>query len=206
MYYFIEANRFPVIKKLEQNYISKLQTYNRKILIAAVNGKNQSHLEFVKKTFIEKAQKIKTDLVNVFIEFEDDKRLFEYFKIYDSAIPRIIIFDFENSRHFVDINVYDNEENQKRNLENLLKDYLSGNIRLSSGNFIEDILLKLGFDTNPYTMSLIFIGLIIFLVLIVVMIVYFCDSNEPEAKVESQVNDKKENLENKKKEEAKKKD
>ena len=129
----------------------------------------------------------------MFIDYEDDKQLFEYFKIYDVSSPKIIIFNFNLSRYFVDDQVYDTEENQRKHIEALLIKIKNDEIHMVSGNFFEDFLIRLGVEINPTNMSIFFFGVVVILVLLVVSLIYCCDTGEvPEAPevTEKEIEDK----------------
>ena len=174
---FINDNRFPLLSKLTPGYIRKLQQKQRKLLVAAVNSKNQTHLKFLKEVFLESVKKTKSGVVNVFIDFDEDKGLFEYFKITDITVPKIVIFDFATSRYHVDKQLFDTITQQKKALQILITKIKNGSVEMISGNFFEDLLMRLGIEVNPTTISVLFIGVVVVLVLLVIGFVYFCDGS-----------------------------
>jgi len=159
--------------------MSKLQSENRTVIIGAINSEDKMHLKFLNDVFLVNAKKWRmSGIIFVNLDFEEDKTLLNYFKISEKINPKIIAYNFMNKRFYVDQQDYITENNQKENLNLLLDQISNRSLIWTSGNYFEDILIKLGFEINNTTLLIAFCVIVGILMLVVILAINCCDTEE----------------------------
>jgi len=148
------------------------------LVIAAIDSKSHSNLNFLNSTF----KKIALGNRNyVFSNLSEN--------------PVVIIYNFSNRRFFVDSFVYASDEQENaHNLISIIEKLNKGELRLSAGNWIEDLLESLGIKLNHTTVIALVIGSFAICLIFFIIILFYCGDKTEET--DTQQNDKLENKEN----------
>lgn len=185
---FIKENKYPLLKKLNSIYLQNLSLDKRKVLISAINSKNVTHLKFLKEVVFKNLQifnnnnTLLNNFVSVFIDFDDDKKLFEFFKLNDLSSPQVILFDFASYSYFLDPQSYNNEENQQKSFINLLNKIKNNEIELNYGNFLDNFFNSLGLTLSPTILSISLIGFVFVFICLVIVVIFLCDGKATNVK------------------------
>lgn len=180
---FLENNKYPLIRKLDSFYIKRLQKEEKTLIMVAISVENSVHTGFVEGVFADLSVKNRIYAFS-FIDVDQDAYLVSYFKINIQDLPKIIIYDFKDKKFFVDNaedkNVYSTEDAAEKHISNLIKEMENGKLRWSTGNFLEDILLKFGIKLDQTTTAYILGGCFVLIVLILVIVIFFCGEKNEE--------------------------
>jgi hypothetical protein len=157
--------------------------------MAAVSIKNSVHMYFLENVLAEisvQNRKKNGNYVFAFIDIDLDSYLINYFKIDLDKLPKIIFYDFEDKRYFVDdtqdATTYESEESAMKHLNALIeKAENPGALAWTTGNFFEDLLAKLGIRLNQSGIIFLVGGLFAVLAISFLIMVFYCgDKNEEE--------------------------
>ena len=156
--------------------------------MSAVSIKNSVHMYFVESILANisvQNRKQKGNFVFAYIDIDLDSYLIKYFKIDTGKLPRIIIYDFEDKRYYVD-NIIDettaqNEEVMTNHLNDLVQKCEQPNaLSWTTGNFFEDILAKLGIRLNQTGIIYIVGGLFLTFAIFFLIVVFYCGDKHDE--------------------------
>jgi hypothetical protein len=156
--------------------------------MTAVSIKNSVHMYFIENILSEisvENRKKKGDYVFAYIDTDLDSYLINYFKIDLKKLPRVIIYDFEDKKYYVDLEdnaTYENEQSALKYLRELIeKANTPGVLTWTTGNFFEDLLAKFGIRLNQSGIIYIVGGLFAIFAVIFLIVVFYCgDKNEEE--------------------------
>lgn len=156
--------------------------------MAAVSIKNSIHMYFIENILAEVSvenRKNKSNYVFAYVDSELDSYLINYFKIDSNKLPRIIIYNFEEKKYYVDVeetSTYENEQTALEYLRHLIKKAETHDaLSWTTGNFFEDILAKFGIRLNQSSIMYFVGGLFAILALFFFIVMFYCgDKNEEE--------------------------
>lgn len=198
---FVELNKFPILKKLDQNYLTKIQREKKIMIIAAINRSDNQHISFLNNYFHYQALENRENLIFSYLDFKEDKYFFNFFNIdlskfsnenknsieYEIDLkPIIIIYNFKINKFYVDPNSFSDEKNYLRISDNkqlkaLIENIEKNNIRWTSGYLLEDIFTDiLGSDVSREKLLMIYSG--IFFVILGVIVIFVCSCFEEKGK------------------------
>jgi len=157
--------------------------------MSAVSIKNSVHMYFLENVLAAisvQNRKKEAKYVFAFIDVDLDSYLINYFKIDLNNLPKIIIYDFEDKRYYVDETqdkaTYASEESSMKHLAELIeKAETPGALAWTTGNFFEDLLAKLGIRLNQSGIIYLVGGLFAILAISFLIMIFYCgDKNEEE--------------------------
>lgn len=167
---FIDENKYPIMKRLDENYLSRVKRDKRILFIAAIFTKEITHIHFL-KTFLHNVAFVKRKYVFSFLDANEDQNILRFFNLNSKDIPKIVIYDFSIGKYFIDNFSYLNDEDSMTKLNNLIGNIENGNIRWTSGYLLEDFLETMGIKISRNILLVIFLFVVtlIFIVLGIVL-------------------------------------
>jgi hypothetical protein len=176
------------------NFIRRLQSEMKTLVIAAIDSKSHSNLNFLNSTF-KKIALGNRNYVFSNLDYDEDNDILSHLRVSKSENPVVIIYNFSNRRFFVDSFVYASDEQENaHNLISIIEKLNKGELRLSAGNWIEDLLESLGIKLNHTTVIALVIGSFAICLIFFIIILFYCGDKTEET--DTQQNDKLENKEN----------
>jgi hypothetical protein len=174
---FIEENKYPLISKLDSSNIKRLQNDQKTMIMTAINQKNSIHMNLVESLIPQISAKHR-ELVFTYIDSEKDSHLVAYFKINTNNLPQTIIYNFQEKFYHVDTSesseVLKSEESYKNHLETLISKMQSNNLAWSTGNWLEDLLLKFGIKFTGRAIMWIYGGCFALIVVFMMIVIFYC--------------------------------
>ncbi len=171
---FIEENKFPIIRKLDNQYLDKIEKTRSIVVIAAINKKNVEHVGFLENYFYDIAIK-RRDYIFTYLDIVEDKYLLQFFRLGNINGIRIILYNFGKGKYCIDLN-------DSPDLESM--EYLINNIdqlKWTTGYFIEDMLNSFGIELNRNILLTAFFAVICFIA--ICCFICFCQIANWERKV-----------------------
>ena len=175
---FIETNKFPVLKRIDENYHNKINKEKKIMVIAGIDRKDNRHISFLNNIFHHIAIDNREDFVFTYLDYEEDKYFFRFFNINQSKIktedilfPTLLIYNFEINKYFVDYESLNEETNylktnDKSQIQNILDKINEGKIKWTSGFYLEDAITDwLGGNLRKEVLYVIYSG-ILFVIII----------------------------------------
>ena len=190
---FIESNKFPLIKRLNTEYIRKIQQDKKTLIIALIDHKSEIHMRFLHNTFQTIAIENR-NYVFSYLDFNEDKELTANLKVSKIDKPKIVVYNFEMKKLFFDDFEYVGENENMMHLKELMVKLKNGDIQFSSGSWFDDFFDFLGFKINQKNLT-IFCAFFFIIVILIFLIFNFTSDNEGDRKkkVEKLIDTKKEN-------------
>jgi hypothetical protein len=156
--------------------------------MAAVSIKNSVHMYFVENILAKisvQNRKQKGNFVFAYIDIDLDSYLINYFKIDTGKLPRIIIYDFEDKRYYVDDIIDETTAQKDEVMTNHLTDLVQkceqpNALSWTTGNFLEDILAKFGIRLNQTGLIYIVGGLFVTLAIFFLIVLFYCGEKHEE--------------------------
>lgn len=215
---FVEVNKFPILKKIDQNYLTKIQREKKIMIISAINRFDNQHISFLNNYFHYLALENRENYIFSYLDFKEDKYFFNFFnidlsKFYPSRQnsqqrnndyspndeelkPIVIIYNFKLNKYFIDPDSFSDDKNylkisDKKQLKILLERVEANNIPWTSGYLIEDFFTGLlGSDISPTKLLMIYSS--IFFLIFAFILIFICNCIERKhLKVKSTKNKKK---------------
>lgn len=204
---FVEENKYPVIKRLDNNYLSRVGKDKKILIIAAIIKSDSNHINFLNNFFHNIALRNR-HLVFTYLDVKEDSYFLEFFKIAKEELnnPKIILYDFYQGKHYIDkfeinekgSNLYQDQD-KLIYLNELIHKIETNEIPWTTGYIIEDIINKFGFKISRTGLMTLTIGVITFVLIIIIMCT--CSLIEKNQMMKKEEDDKKillEELRNKK--------
>jgi hypothetical protein len=185
MFQFIRDNFYPVLKKLDNNYLTKLEKTERILMLAVLNKRNVEHITFLESFFLNLALQ-RRDFVFSYIDTQEDKYLMQFFNISDDVRIRIIAYNFQIGKYYIDEYKYNKNNESFDRLNEILKNIDQGSLTWSTGYAIEDNLNRLGFNLSRETIILLFFFFLT--VSLGIILVAICQSIEKRKAVKIKTN------------------
>ena len=107
---FVDLNKYPILKRLNMNFIRRLQSEKQTLVISIIDSKSPSNKKFLYQTFKDVALKNRK-FVFSHLDYDEDKDILSHLRVYKSENPKIAIYNFDLKRFYVDKSVYGNNEN-----------------------------------------------------------------------------------------------
>jgi len=156
--------------------------------MTAVSIKNSVHMYFVENILAKisvQSRKHRGNFVFAYIDVEVDSYLIKYFKIDTEKLPRIIIYDFEDKRYYVDNPLDETTAQNEELMTNYLNDLVEkcgqpDALHWTSGNFFEDMLAKFGIRLNQTGIIYIVGGLFVTLAVFFLIVLLWCGDKHDE--------------------------
>lgn len=155
---FVETNKYPILKRLDNNYLTRLEKSGKIVVIATISRKDVTHVNFLHNFFHNIAYH-KREYLFTYIDYIEDSYLLKFFNLNQDNSPKIIIYDFTRGRYNV-FNYSLNEENSILKLNDLISNLDNGEIKWSTGYFIEDVLDSMGVRVSRNVLTVIFFSVI----------------------------------------------
>ena len=154
----INTHKYPLIATLSADYLRILQ---KEVTVWAVYlyGNNDNR-EFLEKI----AMKNKNVRFSVSKEGEN-KNIEQYFQIRNEDLPAFILYDNQGHVQFVVKQAKNFEINES------LEKLAVGKLRMTSGNYIKDLLSSLKIDTNDFNTMIILVAVVFFVLLMFVIFI-----------------------------------
>ncbi len=176
------------------NFIRRLQTEMKTLVIAAIDNKSLSNLNFLNSTFKQIALENRNYVFSN-LDYDEDYDILSHLRVSKSENPVVIIYNFSNRRFFVDSFVYTmNEQENASHLISLIEKLNNNELRFSAGNWIEDLLESMGIKLNHTTVVALVIGSFAICLIFFIIVLFYCGDKTEETDL--QQNDKLENKEN----------
>jgi thiol-disulfide isomerase/thioredoxin len=204
---FIEENKYPVIKRLDNFYLSRVGKDKKILIIAAINKSDINHINFLNNFFHNIALR-KRNLVFTYLDIKEDSHFLQFFKIGKEELnnPKIIFYDFYQGKHYIDkFNLIEQASNIDKDhdkliyLNELIEKIETDEIPWTTGYILEDIIHKFGFKISRTGLMTLTIGVITFVLIIIIMCT--CSVIEKNQMMRKEEDDKKivrEDMKNKK--------
>lgn len=158
---FINENKYPIIKRLENEYLTRIQKDKKILLVAAIYKSKTSHVNFLNNFFHNIAIKNR-NYVFTYLDAKQDAHLLQFFNIKNEDIPKIIIYDFAQGKHFIDKYSYLEDANAMENLNDLIQKIQLDEIEWTTGYAFEDFLHKIGINISRNNLMIVLIGFVTF--------------------------------------------
>ena len=196
---FIFNNEYPLFKNLSINYIKRLQKSKVKMIILLLNtninennelktsstttpsnyGSNLNNLDSVK--FLQEhysKENSSSEIIYGYLNMknEDDLKLFEYFNINEEDVPSIVLYNFDNKKHFVDNNKLKTINDFVSRVQELKELITQNKLNWFSGNFIEDLLFSLGYEITPASLMILVVLVMVLLFVLISLCSFFFES------------------------------
>lgn len=176
---FVEIYKYPLLKRLNMNFIRRLQSEKKTLVIAAIDNKSIYNRNFLNSSF-KKVALENRNYVFSNLDYDEDTDILSHLRVSKSENPVIIIYNFSNRRFFVDNFVYSfNEDENTNHLNSILFKLNNNELYFSSGNWIEDFLESIGIKLNHTTVIALVIGSFAVCLIIFMILLFYCsDTNE----------------------------
>lgn len=161
---FIEENKYPVIKKLDSNYLHRLQINKVTLIIAAIYNDQVSHVNFL-DDFLYNIAMHKREYVFAYLDAREDAYLLNFFNLLPEMVPKIIIYNFKKGKYYIDKDSNFMDENTMEILKNLVNKLDNDDIKWTTGYILEDFLSNLG--VNVSRNSLLIIVMLCFTIILI---------------------------------------
>jgi hypothetical protein len=171
---FIEENKFPIIRKLDNQYLDKIEKTKTIVSIAAINKKNVEHVAFLENYYYDIALK-RRDYIFTYLDQIEDKYLLQFFKLGMIDGIRIILYDFGRGRYYLDNSDNPDFESMNKLINNV------ENLKWTTGYLIEDLFNSLGIE--PSRNLLLFIFFAIITIIVMCCFIFICQIANWERKV-----------------------
>jgi hypothetical protein len=150
--------------------------------MTAVSVKNSIHMNII-ENILPRVSVNNRNFVFSYIDVELDSYLVNYFKINTSQLPKVIVYNFEERKYYVDeFPLYGEnhtEETITANINKILRNVKNDTVTWSTGNWMEDLLLKFGVKLNQHTIMYILAACFGMIVVIMIIIIFYCgEKNE----------------------------
>ena len=165
---FIDLNKFPLTKRLTRSYLRRLQSQSHYIIISLIDQQSNEDTRFLFNTYQTVALENRENRFT-YLDINEDKEMMTNLNLQDNHYPKVLIYNTEKKRFYIDEYVYREETKNMLKLKDLINNLNSGKIEFSSGFWLEDILEKYGIKINRFTLTIVcvilfFVVLLIFLV------------------------------------------
>jgi len=166
------------MKRIDNNYLNKLQLIKKTAVIAIINGTNLNHTDFLNTIFLKKAIKEnkkenvfskenngnKTGLVFTYMNLNSDKNLLDMFKIDKTSSlskPKVVVYNFETYKYYIGELLYDDKMRQKKSFNNLIIAIERKTLKMIKGNLVDDWFDTLGIELSSFSVNMTFLVIII---------------------------------------------
>jgi hypothetical protein len=150
---FVEENKFPIIRKLDNQYLDKIEKTRSIVAIAAINKKNVEHVAFLENFYYDIAIK-RRDYIFTYLDIVEDKYMLQFFRLGNIDGIHIILYDFGNGKYYID----DNEIPDLESMESLINNIEQ--LKWTTGYFIEDLMNYFGIESSQNVLLTLFFGVI----------------------------------------------
>ncbi len=201
---FVKVNKFPILKKIDQSYLTKMQREKRVAVIVALNRSDNNHISFLNNYLHYLAFENREKFIFTYLDFIEDKYFFDFFNIdlkifsksqnknennTDAVLkPIIIIYNFKINKFFIDADSFSENKNylkisDKNQLKNLLEKIEKNEIKWSSGYLLEDIMTDIfGEDISREKLLMIYSGIFFTILAIILILIFSCCENKNKKK------------------------
>jgi hypothetical protein len=187
---FIETNKFPVLKRLDESYHNKISKEKKIMIIAAIDRKDKRHISFLNNIFHYIALDNREDFIFTYIDFDDDKYFFNFFNVkFDKEknkninnnfdFPMLFAYNFDINKYYVDYNSLTEEnnflvKNDKMQIQKILDDIIDNKIKWTSGYYLQDLLNNfIGNNLSNEFLIMVYSGILFSICLMIITIFYF---------------------------------
>jgi hypothetical protein len=154
------------MKRLDENYLSRIKRDKRILFIAVIFTKEIPHIHFL-KTFLHNVAFVNRKYIFSYLDAIEDQNILRFFNLNSQDIPKIVIYDFYKGKYFIDNFSYLNDEDAMTKLNNLIGNIENGHMKWTSGYLLEDFLDSMGIKISRNVLLVIFLFVVtlIFIVL-----------------------------------------
>ena len=161
---FIEENRFPILKKMDNNYLSRLLREKKTLFLIAIDKTNPEHVMQLKDIFNNVALKNRRYVFS-YLDAREDTHLLRFFTKEKSA--KIIVYSFEIGKHYI-LDVSGENTQFSSELDKLVRRYKDDDILWTTGYPLEDFLNRMGFNVSRTNLMIMTLGVFTFLVILLI--------------------------------------
>lgn len=186
---FLNENKFPVMQIINSNVIKKIQRNGKIASLLFIDANDKSQMNFVNKAYTKISYDHRKEVFG-YVDMNTESGLASHLKIDFKQKPRLLIYDFSNHRYYIEPKEFemDKSEEAYNEIERIANDIRR--LKYTTGNALDDFLLKFGINRNSNMLVYILIGVLVGIIILMVGIILLCD--RPTAEVTPEMAKKKE--------------
>jgi hypothetical protein len=177
---FIRDNMYPIIKKFDNAYLTKLDKSDNVLILAALNTKTIDHVNFLESFFHNIALQRRRYIFS-YID-NSEKYILDYFKLPQEDSIRVVIYDFRIGKFYLDDFRYSKDIESFERLNEILNKLDNNELPMSTGYVFEDTLNKLGIRLSREGVIIFFFFILAVVLSLVLILCCQCIDNKDKLK------------------------